>query len=347
MAFDELEKMMALIKDRTDLIKETRIKVTQICNDTPRYMEEDVVELQDLEGKVTRAATMEEAKEYARQYKERADNARLRPNAPDRIYLWKEGNMPAETYYTDNSDFKFKHNPDFRPYLYELLIPEYETPKGAVVVCAGGDHGTSVVKGYQVCRALNRRNYQCVLLLNRPNHMPWNGHECGADSARALRYVRANAARLRIKENNVAFAGFSNGGLTGEACIQFYSGEKKVTDYFPDYVPDELDSYYGGPDAFICVYGPRFKGDDSFVWEGTVYPPVFYAIGRLDNAIDNFNFVYPDLLAHNVPVEVHTFAGVPHGQAGATITKDGQQFPSFDLWEPLADYFLMDVFKEK
>ncbi|MBR0086277.1 MAG: hypothetical protein IJL98_00885, partial [Lachnospiraceae bacterium] len=336
--------MLAAMKERSDLIKEAKVTVTQICNDTPRYEVEDVVQLSYLEGRVMRSETLEEAKEAAAAYKELAGKARIRENAPERIYLWKEGNMPAETDYTDNSDFKYNHNPDFKPYLYEMLIPEYDTPKGMIIVCAGGDHGTSVVKGYEICRSLNQKGYQCLLLLNRPNHMPWNGHECGADSARAVRYARKNAKRFRIKEDNIAFAGFSNGGLTGEALIQFYSGDKKVTDYFPNYVPDELDDISATLNAFVCVYGPRFNGDDSFVWEGTVYPPVFYAIGRLDNAIDNFNFVYPDLLKHNVPVEVHTFAGVPHGQAGAAITKEGQQYPSFDLWVPLADYFLQDIF---
>ena len=343
-SFDDLEKMMAAMKEKTDLIKDINVRLSEVCEDVIAYDEQEVVKICLLKDKLMYEATLEEAKEIAAELKGRVANVKKRPNAPERIYLWDEGNMPSETDFTDNSDVKFNHDPDFKPYLYEMLIPEYETPKGAVVVCAGGDHGSAVVKeGYQSARDLNKLGYQCILLLNRPNHMPWNGHECGADSARAIRYVRKNAARLRVDPDKVAFAGFSNGGLTGEACIQFYSGEKKVTDYFPDYVPDELDNYYGGPDAFVCVYGPRFNGDESFVWEGTVYPPVFYAIGRLDNAIDNFNFVYPDLLKHNVPVEVHTFAGVPHGQAGASIL--GQGYESFNLWVPLADKFLQDVFK--
>lgn len=345
MAFEDLEKIMAAMKEKRDLLKDVRVKSAEIFEDILRYEEKDIVELRKIESKIMYEASIEEAKELAVLFKLKLGNVRMRKNPPERIYLWPEGNMPKETEYTDNSDVRYNHDPDFKPYLYEMLIPEYETPKGAVVVCAGGDHGSATVGcGYQVSRDLNKQGYQCILLLNRPNHNPWNEHECGADAARALRYVRKHAERLRVNPDNVAFAGFSNGGLTGEACIEYYSGEKKVTDYFPGYVPDELDEYYGGPDAFICVYGPRFKGDDSFIWEGTVYPPVFYAIGRLDNAIDNFNYVYPDLLKHNVPVEVHTFAGVPHGRAGASIV--GENFENFDLWVPLADAFMQDVYKK-
>lgn len=343
MAFEEVEKREEAIRFKTDLYRDIKVRIAEICEDILIYDEEEVVELARLESRLRKEATYEEAVVLAGRIREIVENIHKRPVAPERIYLWPEGNMPAETQYTDNSEAKNNHDPDFRPYMFEMLIPQYEQPKGAVVVCAGGDHGPAVVReGYQVCRELNRLGYQSILLLNRTNHNPWSGHECGADSARAIRYVRKNAARLRIKPDNVSFAGFSNGGLTGEACIQFYSGNKKVRDYFPEYAEDELDSYYGAPDAFLCVYGPRFKGDESFVWEGTVYPPVFYAIGREDSAIDNFNFVYPDLLAHGVPVEVHTFAGVPHGQAGASIMS--KSYPNFDLWTRLADSFLQNVF---
>ena len=47
--------------------------------------------------------------------------------------------------------------------------------------------------------------------------------------------------------------------------------------------------------------------------------------------------------AQGVPVEVHTFAGHPHGYAGWKII-DGKGNPNFDLWVTHADAFLMDVF---
>ena len=165
------------------------------------------------------------------------------------------------------------------------------------------------------------------------------------DAARAVRMVRANAGRYRIDRRNIAFAGFSNGGLTGEGLIEHFSGKQTVKDSFPSYIPDELDVVDATPDAFLCVYGPRFDGDD-FDWENVVYPPTFFAVGREDSAMANLNYVYPDLLRHNVPTEIHTFAGVPHGKAGSKIA-EGVEYPSFELWLPLADAFLMDTFKKK
>ena len=60
--------------------------------------------------------------------------------------------------------------------------------------------------------------------------------------------------------------------------------------------------------------------------------------------MDNLHALYPELLARGVPMEVHTFAGHPHGYAGWKII-DGKGNPNFDLWVTHADAFLRDVFQ--
>ena len=170
--------------------------------------------------------------------------------------------------------------------------------------------------------------------------------ERGADTARALRIIRKNAEDYRINPDHVAFIGFSNGGLTGDSNILYFSGEKKLTDYFPDYVPDELDAYYGAPNAFICVYGPRYNGSEAD-YTGVKYPPTFFAVGREDSAMNNLHWAYPDLVKHGVLVEVHTFAGVPHGVGGVHLLEEEIRYPNFHLWYKLADCFLEDVYKKQ
>lgn len=157
--------------------------------------------------------------------------------------------------------------------------------------------------------------------------------------------VRANAVKYRVGPNQIAFAGFSNGGLTGECCIQYYSGEQTVQDHFPDYQPDELDKVYGAPDVFLCVYGPRFDGA-PFDYDVAEYPPVFFAVGREDEAMKNLNYVYPQLVKHGVTVEIHTFAGTPHGMAGIDLIDGEVKYPNFQLWEPLADAFMLDIYQK-
>lgn len=339
--FDEMWKKMEPVRKVFGLLKHRAVPVFEDCLNYPI---KDVVELANLSREIEREEYSEKTVEKARQFEKMLNDLQPIDQPQPRTYLWPEGNMPVETDYTDNSEFRYNHDPDFKPYLFEMLVSEEVTPKGAVVLCAGGDHGDAhVPEAYQTALDFNAMGYQCFLLLNRTNHNPWTQREAGVDGARAIRMVRNNAEKYRVSPNKVAFIGFSNGGVTGEGVIQYFSGKQTVKGVFPNYVPDELDEIDATPSAYMCVYGPRFAGE-PFKWENVVYPPTFFAVGREDGAMDNLRTTYPDLLAHGVTLEVHTFAGVPHGQAGAPILDGMVKYPNFQLWLPLADAFLQDVF---
>ena len=311
----------------------------------PCYELEDVLKLQSLHWPLVQEHDPKKLVPMLEEYENRLAQIRERGDAPERLFLWQEGNMPSCGEYVSNEELRYNHDPDFKPYLIEILVPEDVTPKGALVVCAGGDHGDCTLhEGYQTCLDFRDLGYQCFLLLNRTNHCPYKAVEAGADASRAIRMVRANAVKYRIDENKVAFAGFSNGGLTAEACVQYFSGTQQIRTHFENYVPDQYDEYYGAPDAILNVYGPRWKGT-SFDYTNAVYPPTFFAVGREDSAMDNLREVLPDLRAHHVEVEVHTFAGVPHGQSGICIYGE-TKYENFRHWVPLADAFLDDVYSK-
>lgn len=318
-------------------------RAVAMYEDVTRYPVQELVDLFKMQQKIMETTTKEERDVLRVEFASAMDRIQLLPDAPDRIYLWEEGNMPAHTEYVDNSDYRYDHELDFKPFLLEMLLPEDVKPVGAVVTIAGGTHGAGTLNEcYQICKEFNELGYQGFVLQCRPNGSPWDAYETGADAARACRIIRANAEKYRLDPKTIALAGFSNGGITIDYCIEYFSGEKKVTDYFPEYQPDALDELYGGPDAYLCVYGPRHAGT-PYNYEGVVYPPTFFAVGRLDNAMDNLHEVYPSLLAQGVPVEVHTFAGHPHGYAGWKII-DGKGNPNFDLWVTHADVFMRDIF---
>lgn len=319
-------------------------KAVRIFEDAPLYDEPQLSKLAALQAQIVYGESGDRPA-LIKKFAELRDS--MRPTRPaEKIYLWDEGNMPTQTEYAENPNFRYNHDPDFKPYMFELLVPESVTPKGAVVCIAGGDHGhASIGEGYQVCKDFVDMGYQAFMLNNRTNHNPWNEFESGADAARAVRIIRANAAKYRISPDRIAIAGFSNGGLTGENCILHFSGEKTVKQHFPNYIPDKYDAFYGAPDAFICVYGPRFK-DNPIDFTGVIYPPTFFAVGREDSAMDNFNYVYPILVSHGVPVEAHTFAGTPHGIAGHKFFEE-LKYPLFELWLPLADAFMRDVYEKR
>ncbi len=341
---ERMREMMArMMEARRECGPEINLAVP-MYEDVTRYPLQDLIDLWGMQETMMRAETGEARAEALKAFSEKRRRIRLLPDAPERIYLWDEDNYPEQTDYTDNSDHRYDHEPSFRPYMLEMLLPADVTPVGAVVIIGGGSHGPATLnEGFQVGTEFNARGYQVFLLQCRPNHSPWNEYETGADAARALRIIRANAEKYRLEPDRIAMAGFSNGGITIDFCIEHFSGRKQVKDYFPDYRPDALDALNGGPDAYLCVYGPRHAGT-PYSYDGVVYPPTFIAVGRRDlAALPNTAGLYQSLVEHNVPVEIHTFAAQGHGIAGRKLF-DGVGNPSFDLWIPLADVFLQDAF---
>ena len=341
------EAAMALQQERRKDFAPAEHPAIPIYENAPCYDPQELAEMQRLGVRIMDTDDRDERLSLVKEYEDLRDSIAMLQDHPEPVYLWPECVLPTLTDYQDNSGLRWNHDPDFRPFLYKLLVPDSVTPKGLVIFCAGGDHGYALFhEAYISCLDFVKMGYQTILLANRTNACPWKAVDAAADASRAVRYARKNAERLRIDSNSVAFAGFSNGGVTGESCILYFSGEKRMTDYYPDYLPDELDGYYGSPDAFLCIYGPRYAGAD-FDYTGVIYPPTFFAVGREDGALDNLNYVYPSLLAQGVPVEIHTFAGTPHGQAGTKILDGYVKYPNFELWVTLAEYFLMDLFRKK
>lgn len=316
--------------------------------DAPCYPEADLVELYWIGYGIEHADSREERIRLVEKYDQKRRSIKKLPDAPERIYIWPDGAIPCLTDdYTDNSDHMYNHDPDFRPYFFEMLVDDDVTPKGLVIFCAGGDHGYAMFhEAYQSCKDFNRMGYQAILVANRTNRCPWNAVDAAADVSRTIRLVRMNASKYRIPEDRVAVCGFSNGGVTAENVIRYFSGEKKMTDYYPGYAADEADRFYGSPDAYLCLYGPRHAGSE-FDYEGVEYPPTFFAVGREDRAWHNLNALYPQLVERGIPVEIHTFAGVPHGKAGVEILDGKVKYPNFQMWLPLADWFLMDLWRSE
>ena len=350
----DMERVLELKRRTRELYGKEIYDSIEILEDVVNYDLKEELELYHLLGAIESEEDADRQSELVKAYVKLYQNMKPVEHPKERIYLWKEGNMPQNTEYTENPGYAIKHGPDFKPYMYAIEVDKDVTPKGAMVIVAGGDHGRCVInEGYQSCLDFVEQGYQCFLLLNRVNHSPWSKEESGADVARAIQYIRAHAEKYRIQANQVGYAGFSNGGLTGDNCIRYYSGKQKIRDHFPDYEEDELDAYYGAPDAYCCIYGPRFKMDmnhpdvqDVVDHKVSIYPPTFIAVGREDFAMQNLDHYVQELKAAEVPLEVHTFAGVPHGVAGIKIIDGYEKYPNFNLWIPLADAFMQDVYKK-
>lgn len=341
------QKMRARMKMVRSVFGEENFAAVPLFEECLCYPVDQLVCLARMAAEIEGLETPEEIRERLDEFRELRLKIEKERSEYPKIMLWPDGKIPTLTEYTDNSEYQYNHAPDFAPFMYEMPVADNVKPKGAIILGAGGDHGFTVLcEGYQVALDLNQIGYQCFLLLNRTNLNPWGGKEAGVDVARAIRIVRANAEKYRVSENQIVYAGFSNGGLTGEACIQYYSGKQKVKDIFPEYDEDDLDRVSADMNAFLCIYGPRMN-HDSFDYDRAVYPPVFHAVGMEDFNMDNINKLYPELVEHGVMAEIHTFAGVPHGMAGKKLMDGCVKYPNFETWEQLADQFLDHVLNNK
>ena len=298
----------------------------------------------------------EEKSRLKREFAAKCDAIHLLPNAPERVYLWKAGNMPVQTVYTDNPGHLYDHEPDFQPYYLEMPLSSEKKPLAGIVLVAGGTHGAGTINEcYEIGLEFNALGYACFILQCRPNMGPWSRLESAVDAARCFQLLRGNASKYGLDPDKLVYAGFSNGGVTGDACIEFFSDHQTVKQYFPDYVPDEYDSYYGAENAYLCIYGARHLGTvlsrDAFP-----YPPTFFAIGREDITWDTPPFFIWQtnsddprnafatgyaLTMAGVPFEMHCFPEGVHGLALADGENDlAMNIPHIGHWAQLCAEWL-------
>ncbi len=249
-----------------------------------------------------------------------------------RIYLWKEGNIPASTVYTENRDYEYADSPDFRPYMVEIPVPQDVAVKGVVILCSGGAFlfRNNFVEGGPVAEELSKLGYHCFVVNYRLN--PYTMQEGALDLARAVRYVRSHAEEYDIDEKDIAVMGFSAGGiLCGELSLH-YAGAVDGTTIDPGYVPDELDKISANASAVGMIYSfyGRLSVASTDVEEFMVsdLPPAFFLYGTKDSFVNSFDACANALRQAGVPVKSHVLQGWPHGFGAG----DGKWILYFDKW---------------
>lgn len=120
-------------------------KAIPLYEDPTRYPVNELIELFQFQQKFKETNIPEEKSRLKREFAAKRDAIHLLSNAPERIYLWKAGNMPVQTVYTDNPGHLYDHEPEFQPYYLEM--PLSSKKKAAGWYCSGsrrnpwcGDH---------------------------------------------------------------------------------------------------------------------------------------------------------------------------------------------------------------
>lgn len=241
---------------------------------------------------------------------------------PAEILLWPGGAPGAK----GNAS---KDCPSVTPF-----VPEQGKANGcAMVVCPGGGYaGLAPHEGKDYALFLNQYGITCFVLkyrLGPEYHYP----EITGDAARAMRWVRANAAKWKIDPRRVGIIGSSAGGhLASTLMTHFDAGDAKS--------PDPIERESSRPDFGILCYpvismqmspithagsrenllGPHPSQDlmDLLSNEKQVRPdtpPCFLFQGADDTGVSVQNsLLFAEALAKNhVPFELHIYEHARHG----------------------------------
>ncbi|MDD3243506.1 MAG: alpha/beta hydrolase [Eubacteriales bacterium] len=237
--------------------------------------------------------------------------------------LWEEGKTPGYcAQYGQDSSF-----------LTPFLLPGQGNP--AIVIFPGGGYEIKAeYEGLDIARRFNDLGFSAFVVDYRVK--PYGFPAAQLDGQRAVRYVRAHAARFGIRRDQVAVLGFSAGGhlaaCTGLICDP---GNPAAAD------PVERES--SRPDAMVLCYAVTnmakffpagIKRDPELPCTDETYsrilnpiscvspaaPPAFLWHTADDDTVDVAASVemFQALHACGVTAEMHLFAHGAHGLGLAT-----------------------------
>ena len=232
------------------------------------------------------------------------------------LYLWEEGNVPAVTAFTEDMTGYFD-NWDFRPYVTAIPVRDGVTPKGAVVLMAGGAYQFrgNYTDALPTAAALREYGYQTFIVDYRLS--PYSQQEGALDVARAVRFVRKNADAYGIDPDDIAVMGFSAGGIQAGEFLMHYDEEITGTALDDNYVPDTLDTVPAHASAagmIYSFYGRLSVGNMDANWlsQGNL-PPTFYVYGTEDPFYDQFERQYDVISGMGIETGRIVLNGWPHG----------------------------------
>ncbi|MCQ2352290.1 MAG: alpha/beta hydrolase [Victivallaceae bacterium] len=242
---------------------------------------------------------------------------------------------------------------NFAPYV--LLYPA-DIKRGTVLILPGGGYRAraSAREGVQVAEKFQELGFNTAVLEYRvaPSRYPAPQR----DVLRAIKLLRANAAKWRIDPNHIAVLGFSAGGhLAGCAGVLYDRIEVKAG--------DEADAASARPDAMILCY-PVISLADDFAHRGSGQnllgenatpenlkklslqhlvnqntPPVFLWHTATDNSVPAQNSIVfaQAMWEKKLTAELHIFTTGNHGKDLA------KKLPTAWQWPQMAARFLVEV----
>ncbi|MEI6677616.1 MAG: alpha/beta hydrolase [Mariniphaga sp.] len=260
------------------------------------------------------------------------------------VYLWP-GQVPGET--------ENKHEPVETPdhsrdviRLTDVTNPAFIVFKPArenntsagVIVCPGGGYGILAynLEGTEIAEWLTKQGFTAFVLQYR---VPKKQEGALIDIQRAIRLIRNDSIKYRIKSNRIGVMGFSAGGSLSARAATRYG----IKSYSP---ADQADSLSCRPDFAILIYpayldqgANRSLTPELIVNQNT--PPMFLFATADDNYGNSALVIAAALREAKVPVELHFMPKGGHGYG----LRPGNI--AAETWPGLAEKWLKRILEEK
>jgi len=217
-----------------------------------------------------------------------------------------------------------------------IALPAAQPNGSAMLIIPGGgfewnyfDH-----EGYQIADVLNRAGISCFVLIYRLARDGWADPAAvgPADAQRAMRLIRANAARFQLDPERVGVMGFSAGGfLTTTLATRHSTPFYKPVDAAdqlsarpllaaPIYPVQSVDPAYAYGGVAPSLFGGPPTAAQIREWSPdlnvtSAAAPTFLVHAEDDDLVPVANTVRlrDAMVAAKIPVETHLFAHGGHG----------------------------------
>ena len=269
-------------------------------------------------------------------------------------YIWKDNNMPmADTVEFSKGGYGSWDVENYMPFLVPYILKDQSKVKGNIICVAGGGYflRANYEEAYPSARYFNSIGYNAFVLQRRV--APYAPLDSSLDLQRSVRYLRYKAKNLGIAKKDIILSvGFSGGGGTILGTVKNYYGDVLPTVTYTNYVPDDVDKLNSDMNAIMLIYSARGK----IITKNPNFPATFAASGSDDpmfnTGMDEF---FESARGYNKNVEMHLFAGAPHGFGMGTLVGEGPMpaslggdpdkiwLPGYrgaDQWGPLAEIWL-------
>ena len=280
--------------------------------------------------------------------------------AQDFIPLWPVGKMPnSKGLLLKDSIANERMYRVGTPGMY-VFSPSVQENKGAaVVICPGGGYErlAYIISGWQLAKWFNTMGVSAFVLNYRlPNSPDLKQREQGPlqDAQRAMRIIRANAARWGIKTDKIGVQGTSAGGhlaallATSTADVSAIGDSISQQAFRPDFTilisPVITMGQYAHAGSRKNLLGPNPSKElletyslENAVTSGT--PPCFLVHAFNDTGVDQRNSLlfYQALVNKKIPSSLHTFPQGGHAIALRNNPGSTQQ------WVTLCESWLREM----